>query len=132
MVDDNSMGLQARKQVLEEVGYRVSTSATPEEAFDRISTDPFDVLVTDFKMPGMNGDELIRRIRENGITTPVILLSGFAEPMGLHEANTGADVVLQKSANEVNQLVRAVRNVLRLRKPPGSSRPSRPPRKKAV
>lgn len=135
MVDDNVLGLDARKAVLEEHGYRVTTVPTPEEALETISNGTFDLLITDYKMPGMNGDDLIRRVREKGITTPAIMLSGFVDPLGLREANTGADVVLQKSNHEVNHLVRAVRNLLRPatpRKAVGSERPaSKPSRKKA-
>jgi hypothetical protein len=43
---------------------------------------------------------------------PIILLSGFVEPLGLTEESTGADVVLSKSAGEVGFLVRSVRRLL--------------------
>jgi hypothetical protein len=54
---------------------------------------------------------------------PIVLLSGFSEALGLAEASTGADVVLQKSANEVTHLIRAVNRLLRrkvTKKPPSS------------
>ena len=50
----------------------------------------------------------------------MILLSGFVEPLGLTEQTTGADVVISKSAGEVNILIRAVGRLLR--KPPESQR----------
>jgi len=135
MVDDNALGLDARKLVLENEGYRVIAKPTPEEALEAISSQHFDLLITDYIMPGMNGDELIRRVRNRGIKTPAILLSGFVDPLGLHEANTGADVVVQKSNHEINHLLRAVRTVLRAgapaRKGVTSERPSRAARKKA-
>ena len=52
-----------------------------------------------------------------------MLLSGFTEALGLAEASTGADVVLQKSANEVSHLVRAVNRLLR-RKTPAKKPPA--------
>jgi hypothetical protein len=58
----------------------------------------------------------------------VILISGFTDTLGLDEASTGADVVLQKSNNEVGQLIRAVNRLLRkqhlLPKKPTGSQPS--------
>jgi len=126
MVDDNGMGLLARKAVLEELGYRVTTVGTPQEALDRLSQGSFDLLITDYKLPGMTGGELIKKLQKQGSTIPVILLSGFVDALGLDESNTGADVVLQKSAHEVNHMVRSVKSLLRravvLKKPPASQK----------
>ena len=84
------------------------------------ATQPVDLLITDFRMPNMDGVQLITRIRQARPDLPIILLSGFVEPLGLTEQSTGADVVLSKSAGEVGFLVRSVRRLLSrqpLRKP---------------
>jgi CheY-like chemotaxis protein len=123
LVDDNANGLAARKSVLEELGHVVLTATSGADALDHFSAEPFDLVVTDYKMPRMDGLELIRRLRGQAPTLPIILLSGFSEALGLAEASTGADVVLQKSANEVSHLVRAVNRLLRrktTKKPPSS------------
>jgi CheY-like chemotaxis protein len=76
-------------------------------------------------MPGMDGAELIQRIRAANPHARVILLSGFVEGMGLTEENTGADVVLMKSAREGAHLVRAVKRLMSAtpkRKPAGSQK----------
>ena len=75
-------------------------------------TVKFDVVVTDFRMPGMDGRELIARIRKQDPDARVILLSGFVEPLGLTEQSTGADAVIAKSCNEVAQLVRSVKRLV--------------------
>jgi len=84
----------------------------------------FDVVVTDYKMPKMNGIEFIGRLRKQHPAIAIILISGFTDTLGLNEANTGADVVIQKSAHEVSHLIRSVNRVLRTlhsgKKPPGS------------
>jgi CheY-like chemotaxis protein len=69
-------------------------------------------------MPKMNGIELIARLRKLHPATAVILISGFTDTLGLDEAGTGADVVLQKSNNEVTQLIRAVNRLLRKQQQP--------------
>jgi CheY-like chemotaxis protein len=115
------MGLAARRSVLQELGYKITTAGSASEALETFSGGHFDLLVTDYRMPRMNGIELIQRIRKQKEELPVILLSGVADTLGLTESNTGADVVIQKSANEVNHLVRAVTRLLRKktpRKPP--------------
>lgn len=113
MVDDNSMGLLARRTVLEELGHRVHTCSSPHDALEQCAKQPFDVVITDYKMPEMNGVEFIRELRKQDPTVPVILISGFTDTLGLNESTTGADAVIQKSANEVMHLIRAVNRVTR-------------------
>jgi CheY-like chemotaxis protein len=130
LVDDNRLGLIARKSVLEDQGYRITTAGEGQEAYERITREKFDLIITDYKMPRMNGLELIRKARERAAGVPIILVSGYAEALGMTEENTGADVVIAKSATEVPQLVRSVNRLLRRgapKKPPGSHRP--PPAK---
>ena len=123
LVDDNAHGLCARKTVLEELGHRITTASSGAEALERFTESKFDLVITDYKMPRMDGLELISRLRKQTPALPVILISGFADTLGLSEENTGADVVLQKSANEVSHLLRSVAQLLRkpLKKPAGSA-----------
>ena len=124
LVDDNRQGLIARKSLLQELGYNISTATSGDEALELFSKQNFDVVVTDFKMPRMDGLELIQRIRSAQSGARIILLSGFVEPLGLTEQSTGADVVIAKSAGEVGQLTRSVKRMLSqgpARKPAGSA-----------
>jgi two-component system, OmpR family, response regulator CpxR len=116
LVDDNAHGLSARKTVLEELGHRIATASSGTDALDQFAHLKFDLVVTDFRMPRMDGVELIHRLRSLTPDLPIILLSGYVDSMGLSEEGTGADVVIQKSANEVAHLVRAVNRLLK-RKP---------------
>lgn len=116
LVDDNAHGLAARKNVLEELGHQTVTASSGVEALEYIATQKFTLVVTDYKMPRMDGLELIVRLRKHSPGLPVILISGFVDALGLSEQNTGADVVIQKSHNEVSHLVRAVARLLN-RKP---------------
>jgi CheY-like chemotaxis protein len=123
LVDDNRQGLIARRSLLQELGYRICTAASGEEALELFSKQKFDLVVTDYKMPRMDGIELIRRIRSVHAGARIILLSGFVEPLGLCEETTGADLVISKSAGEVAHLTRAVKRLLNrapIRKPPAS------------
>jgi CheY-like chemotaxis protein len=129
------MGMAARRSVLEELGHQVLTSGTASEALELCGKHSFDVVVTDYKMPKMNGVELIARLRKLHPATAVILISGFTDTLGLDEASTGADIVLQKSNNEVPQLIRAVNRLLRkqqqpAKKPTGSQAGSKTEKRK--
>ncbi|MBZ5607803.1 MAG: response regulator [Acidobacteriia bacterium] len=122
IVDDNSLGLAARRSVLEELGHKVSTCSSPHEALELCGKQRFDVVVTDYKMPKMNGLEFIGRLKKQHPQIAVVLISGFTDTLGLNESNTGADVVMQKSAHEVSLLIRSVNRLLRQQKP--SKRPA--------
>ena len=124
LVDDNADGLLVRRSLLEEIGCCVQTAVNGEEGLKLFQASRFDVVVTDYRMPRMNGGELIQRIRLLEPNARIILLSGFVEPLGLTEQNTGADAVIAKSANEPARLLRTVRRLANrvTRKPPGSQK----------
>ena len=116
LVDGNKSGLAARKSVLQEAGYTVKTSGSAEDALELFGRYAFQLVITDYQLPGLSGADFIRELRTRNSALAVVLISGFADALGLHEANTGADIVIQKSANEITHLVRAVKRLLN-RKP---------------
>lgn len=116
LVDDNANGSTARKTVLEELGHKINVASSGADALEQFTQHKYDLVVTDYKMPRMDGLELIARLRKHTPDIPIVLVSGFVDTLGLNEATTGADAVIQKSANEVTHLVRAVSRLLR-RKP---------------
>jgi CheY-like chemotaxis protein len=127
LVDDNCDGLLVRRSLLEELGCTVTVAHNGEEGLQLFRSSNFDVVVTDYRMPRMNGVEMIAHIRQTNPNARIVLLSGFVEPLGLTEENTGADCVIAKSANEPGHLMRAVKRLLNAdkRKPPSSQRGGR-------
>jgi CheY-like chemotaxis protein len=121
LVDDNPDGILARQSVLEELGYRVIAAGSGTDALKHVATECFDLVVTDYKMQPMDGLELIAELRKQNFGKPIILLSGFADTLGLTPQSTGADVVLQKSANEIAMLVRSTTRLLNPKKPAQSA-----------
>ncbi|MBM3786242.1 MAG: response regulator [Acidobacteria bacterium] len=113
LVDDHPAGLAARKSVLGELGFSITTAASAESALEKFKLEPFPLMVTDYKLPGMTGVDLIAHVRALAPETRIVLLSGFVDALGLTEESSGADVVLHKSSNEVTQLIRAVQKLIR-------------------
>jgi CheY-like chemotaxis protein len=111
--------------VLEEQGHRATGVLSPDEALLLLQTETFDVIVTEYKLTGMTGPEFIVKLREVAKGTPVILLSGYVDVLGLNERSTGADVVLMKSASETSHLTHAVSRLLRMK--PAVRRPRKKP-----
>lgn len=122
LVDDNCDGVVARRLVLEELGYEVLSACCGADALELAKKNQFDLLITDYKMKPMDGIDLIRIMRARGFEKPVILLAGLAESLALQREETGADVVIQKSANEISSLARQTKRLLSPKKPAGSLR----------
>lgn len=78
-VDDNEDVSRTFAAIFEFHNYRVSVANSAVEAFAVISNDPIDGLITDFRMPGMNGGELIQKLREEQPDLPAILVTGFPQ-----------------------------------------------------
>ncbi|MEE9368829.1 MAG: response regulator [Pontiella sp.] len=80
-VDDDETVLSMGREILESFGYTVITGTNGRRALETFKQNPdsFDVLVTDYSMPEMNGHELIRKILELRPELPAILCSGYME-----------------------------------------------------
>lgn len=132
LVDDNVSGSMARKTVLEELGHKIHMASSGVDALEQFSQQKYDLVVTDYRMPRMDGLELIVRLRKQQPEIRIVLVSGFVDTLGLNEAGTGADAVIQKSANEVTHLVRAVNRLLRKKpaKKPAAGVEARPKTKR--
>ncbi len=80
-VDDEAALRAAAEDMLSRLGYAVTTLADPHEALDRFQKDPtaFDVVITDYTMPGMNGLTLGKKLLEIRPGLPVILHTGYNE-----------------------------------------------------
>ena len=125
LVDDNRDGVDARRTFLQELGYEVLSAHCGLEALNATAEQTFDLIITDLKMEGMDGLELIRKLRESKFQNPIILLTGFAESLGLSTETTGANAVIQKSSQEVTTLIRQTKRLIQLPRKPARSQQSR-------
>ena len=91
-VDDHEVLARLSCEILEMQGYRAVCAYNANEALEKFNQEKFDILVTDFRMEGMNGLELARKIREKSPATPVIIVTGY----GPIEGNKESFNVLQK------------------------------------
>jgi CheY-like chemotaxis protein len=77
VVDDNETFCLLLKETLEPLGYYCETAFCAETALDAAQRGSFDVMITDVIMPGMDGFELIEKIKETKADLPVVVMSGF-------------------------------------------------------
>ena len=101
-------------QQLDRLGYRVTACRAPGEALDMLREQPgsFDLLVTDLTMPRMDGERLVRSLRDLQAGLPVIMITGFSDglPRDIMD-ELGIDLLLNKPLVE-DELARAIRQVL--------------------
>jgi CheY-like chemotaxis protein len=84
LVDDEDLVRTTTADMLEELGYTVLEANSAEEALSLVSRgQAFDLLVTDHLMPGMNGTNLISHLRAERPAASYVLVSGFAEHVGV-------------------------------------------------
>jgi len=91
-VDDHEVLARLSCEILEMQGYRAVSAYSGADALKKFDEEDFDILVTDFRMDGMNGLELARKVHERSPHVPVIIVTGYGPVDG------GKDVVacLQK------------------------------------
>jgi len=77
VVDDEPLVCESIRMLLAYDGHRVETACSGEEALKRFGREEFDLVFTDFCMPGMKGDELAAQIKNRAQDKPVILLTAF-------------------------------------------------------
>ena len=80
LVDDDILVSMGAADMLLDLGHSVTEAPSGAHALKLLETDPpFDIVVTDYAMPGMNGFELAQRIKEKNPKLPIILATGYAE-----------------------------------------------------
>jgi CheY-like chemotaxis protein len=80
VVDDNEMLCRFACDILRTEGYHAVPAGSAREALEAFEKEEFDLVVTDFRMPGMSGLDLARAIRGRSPQFPVIVISAF-EPV---------------------------------------------------
>ncbi len=78
VVDDEGAIRYSVSKTLQRVGYNVAEAASGEEALDVMKKSHYDVVLTDIRMPGLTGVELLKRIKEQAPDAIVILMTGYA------------------------------------------------------
>jgi two-component system response regulator (stage 0 sporulation protein F) len=110
LVDDEE-GIQLLyREEFEEEGFEVTTAFNGEEALEQFSQELPDLVILDINMPGMNGIEVLRRMKEINPNLPVILSSAYPEYKQDLSTWASEDYIV-KSAN-MDELKNAVRKHL--------------------
>lgn len=116
MIDDDEslVGIMAIK--LKHSGYNVDTAVQGSLGYAMAVQQPYDVVILDITMPGLNGLDICKNLRAQGILTPILMLSGKTDkPDIVHSLELGADDYLTKPFNHT-ELVARLRALVRRNK----------------
>jgi len=112
VVDDEASIRDLCARVLGRAGFDVIVAAGGDEAVGRLRDTAFDAVITDIRMPGLSGLEVLNVAKRTRPGIRVVLITGFGTPQTLDRARQGgADRILTKPFNPV-ELLTAVRDVL--------------------
>ena len=102
VVDDESAIRYSITKTLQRVGFQVESAASGEEALQMMGQKNYDVVLTDIRMPGITGVDLLSRIKEESPDAIVILLTGYASlDTAVDSLRLGAhDYLIKPSSNQ--------------------------------
>jgi DNA-binding NtrC family response regulator len=109
LVDDDSSLLRSLSEALRDFGAEVETAGSAEGALSRLSSGPVDVILTDIRMPGLDGVELLEQVRQRMPSTDVILMTAYDDmPTVVRAMRAGAFDFLVKPINldEMEEVLR--------------------------
>ena len=112
VVDDEESIRDLCARVLTRAGYVVATAPSGEDAIVRLEEEAFDLMISDIRMPGISGLEVLEHAKTTFPAIRVVLITGFGTPQTLTRARqSGADRILTKPFNPM-ELLAAVRESL--------------------
>jgi len=112
LIDDNALQLSVRETVLRNAGFTVAVATTAESALATLRTlgERISLVITDHVMPGRNGVEFVRELRQENDWVPVIVLSGLPEAETEYE---GFNVIFRQKPVPPPELIALVRSSLK-------------------
>ena len=112
VVDDEQDFRIILDQALENVGYTVMTAVDGEEAFQLFLKNQFDLVITDVRMPKVNGIQLIQQIKDENPWIPIIAISGFEKESEIRSKIEDKDVYFLRKPFMINDLQKVINKAL--------------------
>ncbi len=114
VVDDDPFVREILTFILEAGGFSVDTAEDGVDAFGKlIGGSSYHVMVSDMNMPEMSGLELTRKLRESGVSMPIVVLTGDGEiPAAMEAVHSGANAYLVKDENLQDVIIDSLERVM--------------------
>jgi len=112
VVDDEPLVNASCRRVLGTEGYDVETTESGQDGLSRACTRPYDVVITDLKMPDLDGMDLIRQLHRRHASTPILVITGYGSIASAVEViQLGARDYIEKPFTP-DRLIQAVHDAL--------------------
>ena len=112
IIDDEKENTEIIKDILEDVNYSTVLARSAAEAKTIVNTNSFDLILMDVWMPGQDGISLLSEWHSEGFDTPVVMMSGHAEPSDIVKAmKLGATDFLKKPLHDFLPILRNIMTV---------------------
>ena len=108
VLNDEPIVGERLRPALEKEGFHVEVFTDSSAALERLKEKTFSVLVTDVKMRGPSGMDVLRFVKENAPSTPVIVITGYATIETSHEADALGAVQFIPKPFKIKELVKLV------------------------
>ena len=97
LVDDDEGIREVLQEIIELFGFSCRTAESAEESLRLLEEEPFDLMISDIKMPNMNGMELLREVKSNHPDVDIIMITGFSADYSFNDVvNAGASDIITK------------------------------------
>lgn len=114
LIVDDQMGIRLLlKEILKNEGYEIEKATTGKEAIDQISVNSFDLMILDYKLPIMDGTEVLEKLEKDNVEIPAIVMSGLVENIASEAMKSKlVKSVIAKPFN-INEFVEKVHDIVR-------------------
>lgn len=115
VVDDEAVVTKGCRRILGDAGYQVDTAATGQEGLSRAMAGSFDLVVTDLRLPDLNGMELVRALRNRRPEIAVLIITGYGSvPNAVEAVKLGVADYIEKPFTP-EQITEAVKRAVGVR-----------------
>jgi len=97
VVDDEPLVTRGCRRILTDAGYEVATACTGQDGLNRAFKERFDLVITDLRLPDLDGMELVRALRSRRPDIPVVVITGYGSvPSAVEAVRLGASDYIEK------------------------------------
>ncbi|MEI6209954.1 MAG: response regulator [Desulfuromonadales bacterium] len=110
LIDDEEFILDSMQMYLEDMGFIAAAYSVPHEALQAIEKNPPDVCIVDLRMPGMNGEDLVKEIHKIAPSVRLMILTGtlYDIPEELETLGMSQEDVVQKPIHDYPEFFRKI------------------------
>ncbi|MCA9696298.1 MAG: response regulator, partial [Myxococcales bacterium] len=117
VIDDNEDLAENIAEILDDVGVEVRLAKSTDEALEAFDEQPWSLVLTDVRMPGRDGLELLSIIKRRSPGTPVLVMTGYADRHTLHRAHESGALAVVNKPIDVEALIELVDRVAKAASP---------------